>query len=120
MEDKYNDERRMLIIGFLVMLVSVALVPFIGGKSIVLWSVILFASRVGAGIVEVSTETYFFKHVKSTNTGYISLFRMTRALPFLIVPAIATLAIKLIGIEYSWLILSLVMLFGIRYTKKLS
>ena len=119
-EDQKHDEKMILIFGFLIMAFSVALMPFITEKSFVFWVVILFISRIGASIVEVSTETYFFKHVKSTNAGYISLFRMTRGVPFLVVPVLAGLSIYTFGIEYSWLVLAVIMLIGIRYATKLS
>jgi len=119
-EDAKHDEKMVLIVGFLIMAFSVALIPFITEKSLVLWSVILFVSRIGASIVEVSTETYFFKHVKSTNAGYISLFRMTKNMSFLVVPMIAGITTYAIGMEYSWIVLALIMLVGVRYTKKLT
>jgi MFS family permease len=120
MEDQKHDEKMLLIFGFLIMAASVALMPFITEKSLVFWATILFVSRIGASIVEVSTETYFFKHVKSTNAGYISLFRMTKNMSFLIVPAIAGFAIYIMDIRYSWIILALIMLVGVRYTRKLT
>ncbi len=119
-EDIKHDEKMVLIFGFLIMAFSVALIPFITEKSLVLWSVILFVSRIGASIVEVSTETYFFKHVKSTNAGYISLFRMTKNMSFLVVPIIAGIATYTMGMEYSWIVLAIIMLVGVRYTTKLS
>jgi MFS family permease len=119
-EDIKHDERMVLIFGFLIMAFSVALIPFITEKSMVLWSVILFVSRIGASVVEVSTETYFFKHVKSTNAGYISLFRMTRNMSFLIVPILAGITTFAIGMQYSWIVLALIMLVGVRYTAKLT
>ncbi len=120
MEDQKHDEKMLLIFGFLIMASSVALMAFITEKSLVFWSTILFVSRIGASIVEVSTETYFFKHVKSTNAGYISLFRMTKNMTFLVVPVIAVLAIYAVGTKYSWIILALIMLIGVRYTRKLT
>ncbi len=119
-EDQKHDEKMLLIFGFLIMAASVALLPFITDKSLVLWATILFVSRIGASIVEVSTETYFFKHVKSTNAGYISLFRMTKNMSFLIVPIIAGLSIYILGIQYSWIILALILLVGVRYTRMLA
>lgn len=119
-EDQKHDEKMVLIFGFLIMAFSVALIPFIIEKSFVIWSVILFVSRIGASIVEVSTESYFFKHVKSTNAGYISLFRMTKNTPFLFVPIVASLSIYFLGIQYSWIILALVMLIGVRYATRLT
>ncbi len=119
-EDAKHDEKMVLIVGFLIMAFSVALIPFITEKSLVLWSVILFVSRIGASIVEVSTETYFFKHVKATNAGYIGLFRMTKNMSFLVVPMIASISMYVVGMEYFWIVLALIMLVGVRYTTKLT
>jgi len=119
-EDKHHDEKTILIFGFLIMSLSVALMPFIVEKSFVFWAVILFISRIGASIVEVSTESYFFKHVKPTNAGYISFFRMSKNMVFLVVPIIANIAIYAIGISYSWIVLSLIMLVGVRYASRLN
>ena len=118
-EDRRHDEKNVLIFGFLIMALTVALIPFITEKSFVLWTVTLFVSRIGASIVEVSTETYFFKRVKPTNAGYISLFRMTKSMPFVVVPIIAGVSTFFFGMQYSWIALSLIMLVGIRYTVKL-
>lgn len=119
-EDKKHDEKTILVFGFLIIASSVALMAFISEKSLVLWSVMLFISRIGASAIEVSNETYFFRHIKSTNAGYISFFRMTRSLPFLIVPLIATGAVYLLDQNYSWIVLAIIMLVGIRYAKQLS
>lgn len=119
-EDRRHDEKMVLIFGFLIMAFSVLIMSFITDKNFIFWATILFVSRIGASIVEVSTEIYFFKHVKATNSGYISLFRMARSIPFLIVPAVATVAIFTMGTEYSWIILALIMLLGVRYARKLT
>lgn len=119
-EDKKHDEKTMLIIGFLIIASSVTLMSFITERSLVLWSVILFISRIGASIIEVSNETYFFRHIKSSNAGYISFFRMTRSLPFIFVPIIATVSIVSLGQNYSWIILGIIMLLGVRYARQLN
>ncbi len=51
--------------------------PFIP-HNLVLWTVALFASRIGAALVEVMTDTYFFKSVGKRDTGLITIFRIAR------------------------------------------
>lgn len=116
--DKHRDEKYLLMFGFFIIAGTTLLIPFIEGKSIVMWATILFTSRVGASIVEVASESFFFKHVHASNTGYISLFRLTRSLPFLVTPLVGIL-IPYIELKFTFIILGLIMLLGIRYAIKI-
>lgn len=120
MEDKYHDEKFILIVGFIIMSGSFMLIPFIQEASIVLWSALLFTSRIGASFVEVSSESYFFKHISPSNAGYISFFRMTRALPYLITPFIAGITMAFVDIKYVFFVAGALMLLGVRYTMQIS
>jgi MFS family permease len=120
MEDKYHDEKFILIVGFVIMSGSFMLIPFIQEASIVLWSALLFTSRIGASFVEVSSESYFFKHISPSNAGYISFFRMTRALPYLITPFIAGITMAFLDIKYVFFVAGALMLLGVRYTMQIT
>ncbi len=120
MEDKYHDEKFILIVGFIIMAGSFMLIPFIEDSSIVLWAALLFTSRIGASFVEVSSESYFFKHISPSNAGYISFFRMTRALPYLITPFIAGITMVFLDIKYVFFIAGALMLLGVRYTLQIT
>lgn len=115
MEDTYKDERYVLVLGFLIMAATFMLIPFVHEKSLVLWAAILFASRIGASFVEVSSESYFFKHINSSNAGFISFFRMTRSLPYLVSPLIVGIILFVADFQYIFLTTGLLMLLGIRY-----
>lgn len=115
MEDRYHDEKHVLVLGFSIMSASFMLIPFIHEKSLILWAAILFISRIGASIVEVSTESYFFKHISPTNTGFMSFFRMTRALPYFVIPPIVGLTLLVAGFPYIFFVAGLLMLVGVRY-----
>ena len=119
LEDKYHDERQVLILGFSIMAASTIMIPFITGADFILWTMILFVTRIGASLVEVSSDSYFFKHIHPSNTGFISFYRMTRSLPLLISPAIVGLTLIFLDIKYIFLVLGIIMLMGVRYTLKL-
>lgn len=114
--DKYHDEKYMIILGFFLMSCTFILIPFIQGANIVLWAAILFVSRIGASLVEVSSESYFFKHIHSDNAGFIGFFRMTRSLPYFICPLILSISTLFFGFKYVFLFTGLIMLIGVRYT----
>lgn len=115
MEDKYHDEKHVLVLGFSIMAASFMLIPFIHEKSLILWAAVLFVSRIGASIVEVSSESYFFKHISPSNAGFIGFYRMTRALPFFVIPPLIGLTLMFLDISYIFFIIGLLMLVGVRY-----
>lgn len=115
MEDKYHDEKHVLVLGFSIMAVSFMIIPFIHEKSLILWAAILFVSRIGASIVEVSSESYFFKHIHPSNAGFISFFRMTRSLPFFVIPPIVGLTLLVADFPFIFFVAGLLMLIGVRY-----
>ncbi|MBU3668615.1 MAG: MFS transporter [Candidatus Taylorbacteria bacterium] len=116
LEDKYHDEKHVLVIGFYIMAATFMVIPFVKEASIVVWATLLFTSRIGASLVEVSSESYFFKHIHSDNAGFIGFFRMTRSLPFFISPILMTIAVTFFEFKYIFLITGLLMLLGVRYT----
>lgn len=114
-EDKNHDEKDVLIIGFTIIAGALMLIPFIDEPNFVLWTAVLFVSRIGASIVEISCESYFFKHITPDNAPYISFFRMTRSFPYFVLPIIAAVSFYLFDFQYSFLVLAAIMLLGVRY-----
>ncbi len=115
MEDRYHDEKHVLVLGFSVMAFTFMLIPFIHEKNIILWSAVLFVSRIGASIVEVSSESYFFKHISPSNAGFVSFYRMTRSLPFFIIPPLVAITLMFGNIAYVFFVTGILMLLGVRY-----
>lgn len=115
MQDKIAREKPLLIAGFLIMAIGTMMFPFMTIQNPIPWALLLFIVHTGASVVEVSSESYFFKHVSPTNSGFISLFRMTRALPYIIIPVFAASLLPILPFSYIFLILGLIMLVGMRY-----
>ncbi len=119
-EDRKHDEKQILVTGFLIMSIATILMSFIVEKNFILWTALLFISRIGASFVEVSTESYFFRHISTENASYVSIFRMTRSIPYLVIPVISYFAITYLGSQYLFLITGIIVfLGGLRYTFEL-
>jgi hypothetical protein len=105
--DRKFGEKEILISGFLIMIAASFAIPSLSvTQSFWLWATVLFASRVGASLVEVACETYFFKHVKEDDTGLISLFRITRPLSYVVAPLLALPIIYLFSYSTSFYFLA--------------
>ena len=75
--------------------------------------VLLFISRVGASLVESTTESYFFKHMKGGDAGITSFFRLIRPLSLLAASLLGTLALFYLPFNYIFVVLGLLMIPGI-------
>jgi MFS family permease len=95
--DKKIGEKEILALGFIIMIFSVFAVSLVTTATFLIWAIILFMTRVGASFAEITTESYFFKHVNSSNADFISFFRITRPLSYIIAPAVATISLVILN-----------------------
>lgn len=92
--DHYLGEKEILTLGLLIMAgatLGMALMPT--GISWLWWMLLMFGTRVGASMTEVMNETYFFKHVTADDVSYMSYYRNTRPLAYIIAPIIVSFLI---------------------------
>lgn len=113
-------EKKMLALGFAVAAVSTAAIPLVGNASLWLWAAVLFATRVGAAVIEVMSESYFFKSVTEKNDDEIAFFRNTTPLSYIIAPALAVPLLAILpSFKSLFFVLAAVLLLGISFSLKL-
>jgi hypothetical protein len=117
--DRRYGEKEMMAIGFVLLALSMASIAFMGALSVTGWMVLIFTSRIGASLVEITTESYFFKHVQEEDSNLISLFRLMRPLANLSGTLIATVTLLFLPFNLIFVVLGLVMVTGIIGTMKL-
>ncbi len=76
--DRYIGEQEMMAVGFVILAITTASFAFMASASIVWWMGLMFINRIGASLVEVTTESYFFKQVAGEDASLMSLFRLLR------------------------------------------
>lgn len=116
--DKKTGEREFIIAGFIIMFLATFIIPMLALPVFWIWAAVLFATRTGAALVEVSSESYFFKHVKEEDTGLISIFRMVRPLSFAIAPLFALPIIYFSSYSTSFYFLAAFTLLGLFFIPK--
>lgn len=102
--DKYLGETEMLTLGFAIMGVSVLLM--LKADTFMEFALTLFFSRVGASLVEMMRETYFYKKVDAHDLDLIDAYRNTATVGNIIAPLIASFFL-LSGVELSDLMVGL-------------
>ncbi len=114
--DKKYGEKEMMSIGFVVMAISTGIISMVDSGSAWMWALVLFTTRIGASIIEIMIETYFFKKVGEKDTSTLSIFRSTRAMAYIITPALFSLSLLFVDYRYTFIILGVVSLYGLRYS----
>lgn len=91
--DRYIGEKEMMGFGFLIMAIATSWMTFVTVPSLLVWTIIMFTTRIGASLVEVTTESYFFKQTKSSDAQVISFFRITRPLAYVVGAMLGSLSL---------------------------
>lgn len=118
--DKYHfNKRNILYLGFIIIVIATASISFISSMSLVLWSMVLFMTRVGAGIIETTGEIYFFSHVNAEDAGLLSIYRDMLPLAYIIAPIIATIVFLILPFKSLFIVLGIIMLVGFYLIPKL-
>lgn len=111
--DKVYGEKEMMAIGFLILAVSVSWIAFLDSTSFWPWALLMFITRTGASFVEVTCESYFFKHTKGSDANTISFFRLTRPLGFMFGSLLGSAALLFLPFNLIFVVLGLVMAAGL-------
>ncbi len=114
--DKILGEKEILITGFIIMAISTASMSFIEVKSFWTWAIVLFITRIGASMVEIMGESYFFKKIQENDVNMVSFHRMLRPMTYLVFPTLGSLLLLIIDIKHLFLILGVFMLYGVKYS----
>lgn len=118
LSDKKIGEKEILFTGLAIMVLATLAIPNISLPVFAVWAAVLFATRVGASLVEVACESYFFKHVKEDDTALISLFRMARPFSYIIAPVIAIPVLIFFSYSASFYFLAGFTAFGLFFVPK--
>jgi len=114
--DSKWGEKEFLTIGFIIMGISTIGLVFLSEPVLWIWATALFVTRIGASLVEIMTESYFFKHVDDSDAHIMGFYRNTRPIAYIIAPLIATLALAFVSFKFLFPVLGILMLVGVKYS----
>jgi len=118
--DKKYGEKKMLIFSFLIMTISVGAIYFISSKSVLIWSIVLFATRIGAALVEVLRDSYFYKRIDGQDVEIIDFFRTSKPIAYIVFSLFSFFLLSLkLGIGIVFLLLAAISATGIWISFKL-
>jgi len=110
--DKIFHEKYAMCLGFFIAALFTMSLFFIESKSLVLWTVMLFGTRLGASIIEIASESHFFKQIDKADTNILSVFRNTQPLAFIAGPIIASVILAVLSMQYLFVALAILLILG--------
>lgn len=111
--DKWLGEKELLVAGFVMTAIGGFLLAFTATTSIVTMTVILMLMFTGAAVIEIMSESYFFKHVKAKDDAYIVAFRMVIPLAYVVAPLVAGAVMFILPMNYNFAAIAAICLLGI-------
>jgi len=112
--DKYIGEKEILVVGLIIMMAATGSIFFITSASFLVWTSILFMTRVGASLVEAMQDVYFFKQIDGHDMDLIDLFRNVRPFAWLFGSIFAVIVLEIFPVQFLFLFLAIVILLGLR------
>lgn len=111
--DKKFGEKEMLIFSIALMGVSTIFLFFITGKSVLVWGFALFATRVGAALIEVLRDSYFFKCIDGCDVDIINFFRTSIPAGYIAGAVFSAIILLFFPLEVVFILLGIIILSGL-------
>jgi len=118
--DKKFEERDMIVFSLAIMAITTLAMFFISSKSLLVWALILFCTRIGASLIEVLRDSYFYKRIDCRDVDIINFFRSVRPVAYIIGLMIATPIVFFLHIRFIFPLVSIGILTGIFAAKNLA
>jgi len=118
--DHHWGEKEMMAFGFTILAITSASLFYMQDATVISFMALMFLSRFGASLVEVTTESYFFKQVKGHDSNLISLFRLMRPLGSLVGALAGSIALLFFPLPFIFVLLGLLMASGTFITLRLT
>lgn len=111
--DRWKSERGILVTGLCIIALATGALFFVHTATLWVWALFLFTTRIGASLIEIMRDTYFFKQVDKRDVHLIDFFRNTGPLGYMIAPLVATAMLSVTGMQTLFLVLGILMACGV-------
>ncbi|MDI6778061.1 MAG: MFS transporter [Patescibacteria group bacterium] len=111
--DTKYEEKDMMAAALLILGLSTASIYFIGPVSAIVWAAVLFATRIGASLIEILRDSYFYKRIDQTDVDITDFFRTVRPIAYIVGSLIAAPIVFVFHIKLIFVIIGITALTGI-------
>ncbi len=111
--DKKMGEKEILILAFLILGFSTLLIYFIQSSDLFVWAMVLMTTRIGAALIEVLRDSYFYKKVDARDVDLINFFRTAGPVAFFLGTALASFCLLFFSTKAIFILFGMIIFLGI-------
>jgi MFS family permease len=117
--DRFGEARLMRAGLIIAAGATLCFVAFGDNHTVVFYAVILFLTRIGASIIEVCCDSYFFRQVTEADASLVSLYRAMLPLAYILGPLSGVLVLYFFSYKILFIILAGLLALGALYSNRL-
>jgi len=102
--DKKIGEKKLIVFALLIMAFAVSFCMFESG-SLIFWCLVLFLTRIGAALVEILRDSYFFKRIDGRDVDLINFFRTATPVAYIIASIVSSVVLLFFPVKAIFLVL---------------
>lgn len=107
MADRKWGERGMLVFSIAVMGMFTCFCYLMRTSDVLAWAAILFGTRVGAALVEVLRDSYFYKRIDGRDVDLINFFRTAMPMAYIVAAVISFAAVSVFSVRSIFFLIAL-------------
>lgn len=105
--DKKFGEKEFLIFSIILMGLATLTVYFVYSQNIWIWALILFMTRIGAALIEVLRDSYFYKQISGYDVDIINFFRTAMPMGYIFSTAVSALILIFFPIKGAFILVAI-------------
>lgn len=111
--DTKTGEKEFLILAIFIMGVSTLAFFYNESANIFVWAGILFMTRIGASLIEILRDSYFYKKIDGDDIDLIDFFRTSRPIAYMAATGLASILLFFFPMKYIFLFLAAIVFSGL-------
>jgi Na+/melibiose symporter-like transporter len=111
--DKKMGEKELIIFSLLLMAFSSGAIYFMHTTNVWAWALILFLTRIGACMIEILRDSYFYKRIDGHDVDVINFFRTSMPVGYMVAAGISFPLVAIFSVKIVFLIIALVIFSGL-------
>jgi MFS family permease len=101
--DKRFGEKEFIVISLFIMALATAAIFFIDSRNILIWSGVLLITRIGAAMLEVLRDSYFYKRIDGRDVDVINFFRTAQSFGYIFAAIGSTIILLVLPMKFIFL-----------------
>ncbi len=117
--DKKMGEKELIIFAIVFMVLATLSVFFLNSMSVLVWGSVLFATRIGAALVEILRDSYFYKRIDGHDVDLINFFRTATPLGYIMAAIFSSVLLFFLPLKFVFILIALILFLSLYQAIKL-